>query len=123
MRRSLIALAFTAALVAGMTASIWNPVTRAYDDMTRSFDSIAGQAVDDAATPDAPEVLTEEDPGWNCLTMGNRLCGAPYRPVDSELADALSEGEEGSDYPWETCLVAVGDTTIVVCPDGKVITS
>lgn len=39
------------------------------------------------APPPAPEVrITEDDPRWDCHTMGNRICGAP--PHDA-LASTL----------------------------------
>lgn len=67
--------------------------------------------------------ITEEDPRWNCLTMGNLRCGPTYVPVSPEQADNLSEGEQGSAYPWESCLIDIDATTTVVCPDGTVVTS
>lgn len=86
-----------------------------------------------AVTKPAPrETISEDDWQWNCLTMGNKMCGPDWVPVDHELADALAEGDDdGNDYPWEACKVrfenedgtAYSDATIVVCPDGKLVTS
>lgn len=79
----------------------------------------------EAAWGDAPteDGITEEDPRWNCLTMGNGVCGPTYVPVTPEQADNLSEGDEGGDFPWESCLIDIDSTTTVVCPDGTVVTS
>lgn len=81
-------------------------------------------------TPKAPtttttEFIAEDDPRWNCLTMGNRTCGPDFVPVTQELADALAEGakEDATTYDWESCLVKYGDTTYIVCPDGYTETS
>jgi hypothetical protein len=72
------------------------------------------------------ETITEDDVRWNCLTMGNRVCGPDYVPVTTEQADNLAEGDNppgwlASDYPWESCLNDTG-TGLVVCPDGLVVT-
>lgn len=64
--------------------------------------------------------ITEDDPGWNCLTMGNGLCGPEYAPVTTELADVLTEASD-VDRAWEACLWrSIPDATAVVCPDGSV---
>ena len=64
--------------------------------------------------------ITEDDVWWNCLTMGNGMCGPEYVPVTAELADVLTEAED-TDHAWETCLTRpVPDATEVVCPDGYV---
>jgi hypothetical protein len=78
-----------------------------------------------STTIDNDDPIFEDDPRWNCLTMGNRTCGPNYQPVDQPLADALAEGakDDATTYDWESCLVAYGDTTIIVCPDGYVETS
>lgn len=74
-----------------------------------------------AVTVDQP---TEDEPGWNCLTMGNLTCGPTYVPVvtavlgdGSLLTDALVEGER---QDWSGCLIEFGDTSTIVCPDGYV---
>ena len=64
--------------------------------------------------------LSEDDPGWNCLTMGNRVCGPEYGPVTTELADVLAEGDD-PDRVWEACVyAATGDVLTIACPDGYV---
>lgn len=77
MRRTAIALAFILALILGMTAGIWNPITRAYDQMTTSWESAThqGQRVDDSAHPMTAQECDEQ--------------GLP-----SALCDAIAEGEE-----------------------------
>lgn len=94
MRRTAIALAFILALILGMTAGIWNPITRAYDQMEKGFATHS--------------MITEDDPEWDCTTMGNRICGegvddsahpmtaeeCDAMRLDSALCDAIAEGEE-----------------------------
>lgn len=77
MRAKALTLAFIIAFVLGMTATIWNPITRAYDEMTTSWDRAThqGQQVDDSAHP-----MTAEE----CDAMR----------LDSALCDAIAEGEE-----------------------------
>lgn len=62
---------------------------------------------------------------WNCLTMGNGVCGPDWQPLDSGWQDAMAEGgaPDATTRDWSVCLVKVGDTTVVVCPDGWVETS
>lgn len=57
MRARLIIFAFIIAFVLGLTATVWNPITRAYDQMTTSWETAThqGQRVDDSATAD-PEI-------------------------------------------------------------------
>lgn len=61
--------------------------------------------------------VNEDEPGWNCLTMGNRICGASYVPADPEW----SAEPDGTTH--EDCLVEIADTSTVVCPDGYVAVS
>lgn len=55
--------------------------------------------------------VAEDEPGWNCLTMGNRRCGPDWKP-----AHRVIDGHRD-------CLWLIGDTTLVACPDGYVTTS
>lgn len=103
-RAALIATTFALAATLGMTASIWNPITRAYDRMTQELTTHTEQVANDAATPDPMPT-----PYWV--------------PVNSELADALAEGEyegiaDAWTYDWSRCLVHIDDTTIITCPGG-----
>lgn len=96
MRAKALTLAFIIAFVLGLTATIWNPITRAYDEMTISWDRATAQS------------MTEEDPAWDCTTMGNRICGegvddsahpmtaqeCDEQGLPSALCDAIAEGEE-----------------------------
>ena len=63
--------------------------------------------------------LNEDAVGWNCLTMGNRVCGDAFAPIGSPLADALAEGEDSATpaRDWSVCLVDAA-RTFIVCPDG-----
>lgn len=113
-------------------------------------------------TPDA--IILEDDPSWDCATMGNRVCGStneygeqvvrffgmnPNAPqhdlldkvpdiaaieggielpldtwerVDQELADALAEdAAPGADSEeWEQCYQLLGDTSWIICPNGRI---
>lgn len=79
-------------------------------------------------TVTAPAQVAEDDPDWNCLTMGNHSCSPEdWKPVEesvlsdgSALLDVLTEGDR---QDWTGCLVRWGDTTKIVCPDGYVETS
>lgn len=76
--------------------------------------------------------IYEDDPRWNCRTMGNRICGtdpkwvkkvmtAKWVPVSQELADALAEGEaaDATTRRWESCRVRhTGSVSTVRCLDG-----
>ena len=66
--------------------------------------------------------VTEDDPGWNCLTMGNRRCGPAYRPIPDAVALSLRTTEGGD---WTACEAEIlADRVVtVVCSDGRVATS
>ena len=59
----------------------------------------------------------EDEPGWNCLTMGNRSCGEGWEPADPEWTT------EPDGTTHEGCLVLIGDTSYIACPDGYTTTS
>ncbi len=71
----------------------------------------------------------EDAPGWNCLTMGNKVCGSKWRPVDQAFAEILAQDARDTQTPghdvayFRTCLYVNGDTAWVVCPDGYVMGS
>lgn len=62
------------------------------------------------STPPAP--VAEDDPAWNCLTMGNHRCGPEWEPFPSPAV----EGPDGTQHTG--CLIRFGDTSFIVCPDG-----
>ena len=62
-------------------------------------------------------VVQEDDPKWNCFTMGNKTCGT-IKHVTQTLGDVLAEGAD-KDYNWESCVV---DDVSIMCPDGNVVT-
>lgn len=63
-----------------------------------------------AAIHGAVEYVTQERLRWERVTQ--------------EIGDALAEGSDKPwTYPWEDCVIAYGDTTVVVCEDGTVVTS
>lgn len=45
----------------------------------------------DAATHTQPVPLDDTSPGWNCATMGNRLCGAPGGSPVHLLTERIEE--------------------------------
>lgn len=64
------------------------------------------------STTDEPvRTIEEDDPRWNCLTMGDLRCGPLWKP-----ANRVIDGHHD-------CLWRIGDTTWVACPDGYVTTS
>lgn len=93
------------AAVLGLTATTWNPYTRSLDRA----------AVSQPA---------EDEPGWNCFTMGNRSCGTLPHVTPEMAGDVYAEGDteppRSSDTRrWEDCVVA--DDRTVMCPDGFVL--
>lgn len=63
--------------------------------------------------------VQEDDPSWNCFTMGNKSCGK-IKHVTQELGDVLAEGDDRTGYyNWESCVV---DDVSIMCPDGNVVT-
>lgn len=94
-RAASIASAFALAATLGMTASIWNPITRAYDRLEQG---LQGQVVDDTAHVYDTEAITQE--------MGDALAEGEYKGI----ADAWS-------FPWETCRISTNHTW-VFCPNG-----
>lgn len=75
------------------------------------------------ATTNTPTRITEDDPRWNCLTMGDHLCGPKYKVIDdteypSAWFKTIATNHPGYD-PYR-CLIAVDDTTEIVCQDGWV---
>lgn len=47
------------------------------------------------------ERITEDDPRWDCRTMGNEICGEP----DSEIHAAFVEGQRDVTAYVESCTV------------------
>jgi hypothetical protein len=95
-RTAIAALAVATALTLGMTASTWNPYTR---------------AVEAQASP----TLTSPYP------EGPILLGGYWAPVEQGLADSLAEGgaPDATTRDWESCRVHLDYAwSWVVCPDG-----
>jgi hypothetical protein len=69
-----------------------------------------------AETPET-ETITEDDPRWNCITMGNHICGPDWEPIPESLYAGLGVSDD------EQCAWHVADTTTVVCSDEQVFTS
>ena len=63
-------------------------------------------------TPTPTHTPEEDEPGFNCLTMGNHSCGPEWTPFWGDIYDL------DPNAPHENCLVRIGDTSTVVCPDG-----
>lgn len=61
---------------------------------------------------------------WNGVdhrSWHDTMISQGYEQVTEDLADALAEGE--GDHPWDQCMVKIGDTSRIACPDGYSITS
>lgn len=58
----------------------------------------------------------EDEPGWNCLTMGNLECGPDWAPLTAEQIQGITWSHAGYD-DWQGCLT---DQVTVVCDDGYV---
>ena len=70
-----------------------------------------------SVTVEAPKI-TEDDWRWNCLTMGNKVCGPGWTFVDDELDSLLDDVE----YPstWQACITRNdGEVDLIVCGDGR----
>lgn len=50
-----------------------------------------------------PRVVEEDDPGWDCRTMGNRDCGGGHVDTGNVL-DSLSPGFywDGDEWMWRS---------------------
>jgi len=66
-----------------------------------------------APVTSSPVQIFDDEPGWNCLTMGNRVCGPDYIPFVEPVTDEAGIVHTG-------CLIMVGETSTLVCPDGYV---
>jgi len=89
-----------------------------YEDMVCWIGSAHDGRDDDSIIADLPgdiaaaeKAYPDEGTGWDHVTH--------------EFADALAEGLNPGDdtRDWESCWIRVADTTVVVCPDGTVVTS
>jgi hypothetical protein len=86
--------------------------------------TVCGSDAECAAQEAADAGITEEDPRWNCLTMGNLTCGPDYIILPAEKYLAIFEDTHPIwDDPTAYCLWAPDATTTVVCSDGTVVTS
>jgi hypothetical protein len=98
-RTAIAALAVATALTLGMTASTWNPYTRAVDN----------------ATAERMEPAPEPTP------LSYPVMLTVWEPVSQELGDALAEGgaPDATTRDWESCEVKYDpDATLLRCPDG-----
>lgn len=122
MKRTLVATALIAVAVAGCAPTSAN--------VSEGRNTPIGTPTQSTA----PVVVEEDDPRWNCMTMGNKVCGPVFVPVSSiaGLGDALAEGDDATTPTgtntaptrnWEACMVWEGDTTYIHCPDGFTTTS
>jgi len=66
-----------------------------------------------APTVASAPVIFDDEPGFNCLTMGNRMCGPDYVPFPEPVTD-----EVGTVHV--DCLIMVGESSTLVCRDGYV---
>ena len=69
----------------------------------------------------SPSTISEDDPNWNCLTMGNKICGPTWETIKLHSTTELAlKNSEDATQDWSKCLIHFDDTTTIVCPDGKV---
>lgn len=87
-----------------------------------------------AGGPAAPVAVQEDEPGFNCYTMGNRDCGPAHTlvPNDGAVLAAANDGRvyvawrDGRVVPategealaaWESCIAAApgGDASMLAC--------
>ena len=67
-----------------------------------------------SSTPKPPAALQEDDPGWDCHTMGNRICGTPD-PIPPKVPEGyICHWENNSSQPS-------GKEYICQDPDSKAI--
>lgn len=91
-------------------------------DHQASLDPTPATVVSQVGTPNYPPpaesyTITEDDPEWNCLTMGNHQCGPEWDPLPEDLYSHIGVSDD------EQCVWRLADTTVIVCSDGQVITS
>ena len=65
----------------------------------------ASNAYPTPSVDDTPIVVNEDDPGWNCATMGNRVCGVGN--AEGVPAGCYNHNEEMV-APWP-CFVMTDD--------------
>jgi len=64
------------------------------------------------------EFIAEDDPRWNCMTMGNKDCGPEWDLItDQGVVEDITPTEGAR------CLIRVADTSLIVCDDGTMTTS
>lgn len=104
-------LAPTPADTVSVTASPTEPYG-GWDEATQEID-----CWDDASCAAPGHTITEDDARWNCLTMGNRVCGPQWQPLPEAMYSRIGISDD------ETCVWLVDETTLVACTDGQVVAS
>lgn len=62
-----------------------------------------------------PGVGAEDDPSWDCRTMGNRTCGGQL--LTRDMVESLFINQSDT-RDWWACRVYPGDAPMIICPDG-----
>jgi hypothetical protein len=107
-----------AALIAALPFYGQEAPADCYEDMVCWIGTAHDGRDDDSIIADLPHDIEaaeaaypDEGTGWDHVTQ-------QYADV---LAEGLGDGDDTRQ--WESCWIRVADTTVVVCPDGTVVTS
>lgn len=93
-----------------------------HQQANRDAAASAPQATSQMAKSGSQSQVTEEDLfHFNCLTMGNHKCGPTWLPIDVGWREQVVLDNPSQDP--KGCLVLVGDTTYIDCPNGRIYTS
>ena len=65
--------------------------------------------------------ITDDSPGFNCLTMGNRVCGPGWERVPDDVYASIYNGNLPTDTDY--CVWSTGALVTIACTDGMVTTS
>lgn len=103
-----------------VVTTVAQPVSVIEDRVVGAIDTATDWVSPDWYTAPHVATVTEDDPAWNCLTMGNLRCGPDWVPLPQVIAHQIGLDVDGDQAG---CLWLAGATTsYVVCPDGFVTT-
>jgi hypothetical protein len=98
----------------------WNSYATLIHAETGEFISIEALGSDTCVSPNdtsvvtpTPDICHEDEPCWDCETMGNRICGPNYDGVDEPPVFPLPEGDGVSPDDDNTPVPPYGDTSSV----------
>ena len=74
----------------------------------------------EAVLPGENPGISDDTPGFNCLTMGDLTCGPEWDAMPDDTFEHIQgRPQTATDY----CLWLIADTTLIACTDGLVATS